>query len=125
MMKLYEEDKECNHETCEWQNVGICGYCDEHCDCEGLQDVWFYKIFSILLGYIQRGSQKLSNILFTSSYLGFGAMFFGLGWVTLSIVSSVPLGVITVVGAVITAVGTAVVINALSKLEKIEVTEND
>jgi len=77
------------------------------------------------LGYIQRGSQKLSNILFTSSYLGFGAMFFGLGWVTLSIVSSVPLGVITVVGAVITAVGTAVVINALSKLEKIEVTEND
>jgi len=39
MMKLYEEDKECNHETCEWQNVGICGYCDEHCDCEGLQDV--------------------------------------------------------------------------------------
>ena len=77
------------------------------------------------MGYIQRGSQKLSNILFTSSYLGFGAMFFGLGWVTLSIVSSVPLGVITVVGAVITAVGTAVVINALSKLEKIEVTEND
>lgn len=79
----------------------------------------------MLLGDIQRGFKKLSNILFTSSYLGFGAMFFGLGWVTLSIISSVPLGAITAVGTAITAVGTAVVINALSKLEKIEVTEND
>jgi len=34
----YEEDMECQHETCEWQNVGQCGYCDEHCECgEGLQ----------------------------------------------------------------------------------------
>ena len=33
MMDKYEEDMECKHETCEWQNVGQCGYCDEHCEC--------------------------------------------------------------------------------------------
>lgn len=67
----------------------------------------------------------MSNILFTSSYFGFAGMFFGLGWLLLSIISNMPLGFATAIGAVITAVGTAVVVNALSKLEKIEVSEND
>jgi len=32
------DEIECQHSTCEWQNVGQCGYCDDHCECEGLQD---------------------------------------------------------------------------------------
>jgi|TARA_B110000438_G_C15696451_1_gene599156 hypothetical protein len=78
----------------------------------------------MLLGNIQRGFEELSNLLFTSSYFGFGGMFFGLGWLLLSLITNMPLGIITVIGGVITASGTAVVINALSKLEKIEVSEN-
>jgi hypothetical protein len=27
------DEVECKDEMCEWQNVGQCGYCDEHCEC--------------------------------------------------------------------------------------------
>lgn len=64
------------------------------------------------------------NLLFSSSYFGFGAMFFGLGWLVLSMVSHIPFGVVTGLGAIITAIGTGVTVHALSKLEKIEVSEN-
>ena len=64
------------------------------------------------------------NLLFSSSYFGFGAMFFGLGWLVLSVVEHIPFGVVTGLGAIITAIGTGVTVHALSKLEKIEVSEN-
>jgi hypothetical protein len=44
------------------------------------------------------------NLLFSSSYFGFGAMFFGLGWLVLSMVSHIPFGVVTGLGAIITAI---------------------
>lgn len=67
---------------------------------------------------------RIMNLLFSSSYFGFGAMFFGLGWLVLSMVQHIPFGVVTGLGAIITAIGTGVTVHALSKLEKIEVSEN-
>jgi hypothetical protein len=34
---MMNDTDECQCSTCEWQNVGECGYCDEHCEC-GEQD---------------------------------------------------------------------------------------
>jgi len=67
----------------------------------------------------------MTSFLFTSSYLGFGGMCFGLGWIVLSILSNIPLGVTVGIGVIITMIGIAVTINALSKLEKIEVSEDN
>ena len=67
---------------------------------------------------------RIMNLLFSSSYFGFGAMFFGLGWLVLSMVQHIPFGVVTGLGAIVTAIGTGVTVYALSKLEKIEVSEN-
>jgi|TARA_B100000470_G_C19765116_1_gene380265 hypothetical protein len=59
--------------------------------------------------------------LYSLSIIGFVLMSFGHGWLVLSLIIGMPMNILTIIGVIITAIGSAIVIKTLSTLKKIQV----